>query len=213
MADAIGLVLGLLELGLATGVVALLLIALTGHASPVRDLAEGLVVPAAALSFGAAAIHLWVVPEHAAEYQPYGIAFLVAAVIQGWWAATYLRRRPDWLLRGGIVLNAGVVAVYAWSRIVGLPWGPVPGVPEQVGGADVVATLFELALIAILVVQLRPGRRIAERPVTARRAGDLRAVVIAAVCVFSFLAATAPPHGHGETGASPEPSAAGNVPP
>jgi hypothetical protein len=193
----VGFALGVLELILATSVVALIILALTGRDAPDRSLADSLVVPAAALSLGAAAVHLWAMPVHAAEFPPYGVAFIVVATFQAWWATAYLDRRPPWLLRSGLFVNTAVVAVWAWSRTSGLPWGPGANAPEPLGGADLVATSFEIGLIAILAIQLWPGRHaLRGRPLTARAAGGVRAFVIAAVCVFTFLAATAPPPGH-----------------
>jgi hypothetical protein len=199
MADVIGTLLGLLELALATLVVALIIIALTGSSGASQSLGDSMVVPAATLSYGAAAIHLWVVPHHVAEFQPYGLAFLVLGLFQARWAAVYLGQRPAWLLRLGLVVNAAVVAIWFWSRTSGLPWGPRPNTPEALGGADLAATSFELGLIAILTLQTWPRpERVRRRLVTSRVARDVRAFVVAVVCVFAFLAVTAPPNGHEE---------------
>ena len=199
MADVIGTWLGILELILATCVIALIIVALTGRDGPGQSLDDALVVPAAALSFGAAAIHVWVVPHHVAEFQPYGLAFLVLALFQARWAAVYLERRPVSMLQLGLGVNAAVVAVWVWSRSIGFPWGLTPNTPEPLGGADVAATSFELMLIAVLTFQILPARqRLRRRQVTSRFVGNVRALVIAAVCVFTFLAATAPPRGHTE---------------
>jgi hypothetical protein len=196
VADVIGTLLGVLELTLATGVVAVIIIALSRREGARQSVADSLVVPAVALSLGAAAVHLWVVPDHAAAYPPYGLAFLLVALFQARWAAIYVARRPARLLQLGIVVNAAVIAIWIWSRTVGLPWGATPNTPEPFGGADLAATSFEIGLVAILAIQLWPGRDgLRRRQVTSRVAGDLRAIVVAAVCVFTFLAVTAPQHG------------------
>jgi hypothetical protein len=199
VADVVGTLLGVLELTLATGVVALILLALSRRDEGRQSLAESLVAPAVALSLGAAAVHLWVVPEHAAEFQPFGLAFLVVAIFQARWASIYVARRPRRLLQLGLLVNAAVIAVWVWSRTAGLPWGATPNTPEPFGGADLTATSFELGLVAILALQLWSGRdEHLRRQVTSRVAGDVRALVVAAVCVFTLLAVTAPPHGHVE---------------
>ena len=196
VADVVGTLLGVLEVTLATGVVALIIVALSRRDEARPSLADALVVPAVALSLGAAAVHLWVVPDHAAEFAPYGLAFLVVAIFQARWATIYVARRPSSLLRLGLVVNAAVIAIWIWSRTAGLPWGATPNTPEPLGGADLAATSFELGLVAILAIQLWPGRdELRRRQVTSRVAGDLRAIVVAAVCVFTFLAVTAPQHG------------------
>lgn len=202
MADVVGTWLGVLELFLATSVVALIVVTLTRGDGPSQSLGESLVVPAATLSFGAAAIHLWAMPSHVVEYQPFGLAFLILALFQARWAVAYLGRRPAGLLGLGLAVNAGVVAVWVWSRTSGLPWGPGANTPEPVGGADLAATCFELGLIAILILQIWPARDgLGRRQVTSRVAGNVRAFVIALVCVFTFLAATAPLHGGVDAGA------------
>jgi hypothetical protein len=199
VADVVGTLLGVLELTLATGVVALIIIALGRRDVAGESLVDSLVVPAVALSLGAAAVHLWVVPAHTAEFQPYGLAFLVVAIFQARWASVYAGRRPAWLLGLGLAGNAAVIAVWVWSRTAGLPWGATPNTPEPFGGADLIATAFEVGLVAILVFQLWSSRHAhSRRHVTSRMAGDMRALVVAAVCVFTLLAVTAPPHGHVE---------------
>lgn len=194
----VGTLLGVLELTLATGVVALIIIALSRRDDARQRLADSLVVPAVALSLGAGAVHLWVVPYHAAEFPPYGLAFLAVATFQATWASIYVTRRPPWLMRLGLVVNAAIIAVWVWSRTAGLPWGVTPNTPEPFGGADLAATSFEIGLVAILAIQLWLLRdELRRREVTSRVAGDLRAIVVAAVCVFTFLAVTAP-RGHVE---------------
>jgi hypothetical protein len=199
VADVIGTLLGVLEVTLAMGVVALIIVGLSRRDEARPSLADALVVPAVALSLGAAAIHLWVVPDHAAEFPPYGLAFLLVAIFQARWAMIYVARRPPSMLQLGLVVNAAVIAIWIWSRIAGLPWGATPNTPESFGGADLAATSFEIGLVAILAIQLWPGRDgPRRRQVTSRVAGDLRAIVVAAVCVFTFLALTAPQHGQVE---------------
>ena len=80
-------------------------------------------VVAAALSFGAAAIHFAVIGEHFAEYPPYGVAFTAFAWFQVGWAVLYLRRRTRGLAVLAIVVNLGALIVWAVSRIAGLPIG------------------------------------------------------------------------------------------
>jgi hypothetical protein len=93
----------------------------TGSATARPYLLGGL----AALSVGAAAIHFAVVFEHFAEYTLYGVFFLVIS-----WAR-----------------NAIVIAVYAASRTVGLPFGPDLHSPESVGALDVTSCVLEFGLI------------------------------------------------------------------
>src|SRR5215216_1599508 len=142
VSDLIGTLLGVLELVLATGVVALIIMSLGRRVDHRQSVAASLVIPAVALSLGAATVHLLVVPVHTAEFQPYGLAFLAVAIFQARWASVYFGRRPAWLLRLGVAANVAVIAVWAWSRTAGLPWGPAPNTPEPLGGPDLIATSF-----------------------------------------------------------------------
>lgn len=198
MVDLVGTSLGILEIVLATSVVAVTIVALTTRESRDQTLGDALVAPAAALSLGSAVIHLLVMPAHAAAFPPFGLAFLGVAAFQARWALAYRRYRSRAMLWSALAINAGVVAVWVWSRTSGLPVGPTPNVAEPPGAADIAATAFELGLCLIVALQLGLARdRLRARHVTSRVAAELRAVVLAAVCVVTFLAATAPTHGHG----------------
>jgi hypothetical protein len=109
---------------------------------------ERLALAAAALSLGAAIIHLSVIPSHVEEYWLFGVLFGVAAALQLAWAEG-VRRHPEHrrLLLAGAALNAVLVVVWIASRTTGLPLGEHPGVPEPVGRRDLLATVDELFLV------------------------------------------------------------------
>jgi hypothetical protein len=111
---------------------------------------EQAVVLLAALSWVAAIIHAVVVPEHWHEYRPYAVCFAVLAAAQAGWSIAVFRDPTPRLLRAGAVLCAGVVAVWAVSRTVGMPVGPEAGSPEPVGAVDVAATFAELAIVGVV---------------------------------------------------------------
>ena len=97
-------------------------------------------------SAGAATIHFAVIQPHWDEYAPFAIAFGVTGVFQLAWAAVVLVRPARLVLLAGVVVNVGVAAVWVLSRTAGMPVGPEPWTPEAVGAADIVSTLFELAI-------------------------------------------------------------------
>ena len=71
-----------------------------------------LVRAAAALSVLAAAIHVWVMPEHFAEWWDYGMFFLVIAVAQAGYAVLLLRGAPSsGLLWAGILGNLAIIVL------------------------------------------------------------------------------------------------------
>jgi hypothetical protein len=121
------------------------------------DARRAIAVPAAVLSLGAAAIHFAVIGEHLREFLLYGVLFVLTSWFQAWWAVQYVARpsrRLEWL---ALVLNLGVVGVWVWSRTIGLPIAPAPGGTEVVGTADVIATIFEIALVTLLAEVIRLG--------------------------------------------------------
>jgi hypothetical protein len=114
---------------------------------------------AAGLSAGAGLIHLAATPEHAAISWAFGAFFLGSAAFQLGWAVFYLRLPGLRLERVGVIVNAFVIGIWIWSRFVGLPVGPGLWAQEAIGLADLLATGFEAALVAILVSPLGATRR------------------------------------------------------
>lgn len=114
----------------------------------------------ALLSTSAAVIHFAVLWEHFEEFALFGVLFAATAVLQLSWASLVLLRPPSRpLLLAGAIGNAGLAGVWLLSRTAGLPIGPEPWTPEQVGVADVLATVFEVAIVcgAIALVGRRAG--------------------------------------------------------
>ena len=103
----------------------------------------------AALSLLAAAIHLWVMPEHLEEWWGYGAFFLVLAVAQGMYGLGLLRwpSRPFLLL--GVAGNLAVAMLWLVTRTTGIPLlGPHAGEAEGVGVLDLACTLAEVGIVA-----------------------------------------------------------------
>jgi hypothetical protein len=104
---------------------------------------------AAALSLLAAAMHLWVMPEHLEEWWGYGAFFLVLAFAQGLYALGLLRwppSRPYVLL--GVAGNLAVAILWLVTRTTGIPLlGPHAGEVEGVGGLDLACTLAEVGIV------------------------------------------------------------------
>jgi hypothetical protein len=137
-----------------------------------------------------AGIHFAVIPDHVGEYLPYGLAFAALAWFQAAWALAYFRWPSAPAGRVGVAVNAGVVLVWTWSRTVGLPFGPEPGVPEALGFPDICATAFEVALVALLAVAL-VDPALARVPTTFAVAAALVGSAIVAIVVLTTLALVA----------------------
>lgn len=105
----------------------------------------------AALSLGAAAIHFAVVADHFAEYALFGVFFSLIGWFQALWAIAYAIRPGNALALLAIAANAATVAIWYWAHAVGLPFGTKAGEVEPTTVTDLMATLFEVLLVAWLL--------------------------------------------------------------
>lgn len=166
--------------------------------------ARTLAILLVALTFGAAVIHLAAAPEHLQELGALGVGFPLAAALQAMWAGAWWLRPGDRLAWLGLLLNTAIALAWTWSRVVGLPTGQTPWQPEAAGVPDLASTIFEVAIVVLLVARLA-GQDVA----IARRARNLAAIatvtIVPAVGVV-FLATllavnvAAGAHGHASAG-------------
>src|SRR5258707_15162771 len=107
----------------------------------------------AAVTFIGGMSHIGAGVDHFGEFPLYTLVFCRLAVGQMTWAAMLLRPPSRRVMLLGCVFQAGIVALWALSRTVGVPIAPTPWVPEEIGVADVVETVGEIAsVIAVLCV-------------------------------------------------------------
>jgi hypothetical protein len=144
---------------------------------------------AAGLSFGAAAIHNAVIPEHFGEDPLIGLAFVAMTVMQLGWGLLYLAVPNTVVAFIGLVVNDGLIALWAWTRTFGLPIGPEPDQPEAIAFIDVTATFLEILLIVLLVITLAPqARRLLDRPL---RFGDAAIATVFGAIVIATVTGVA----------------------
>lgn len=138
-------------------------------ASPAVPFARlSLRLQAGALSVAAGVGHGLVAPEHLREWWGYGLFFALAAAGQVFFGAVLLaapwrydetggplpeRTGPERVMcLLGIVGNSAVVVLYLLTRTVGVPFlGPAAGQVEPFGAGGVVTTVFEAALVGVLI--------------------------------------------------------------
>lgn len=113
----------------------------------------------AQLVYAAAAVHLWLTPEHFEEGLLFGAAFLAIAGFQLWLAWALVLRPGPWVYRAGLWGSAAVVLTWMGTRLIPPPGA---GAPEPVDLLGVVATGMEIAAIVALASSLpsvgaRPG--------------------------------------------------------
>ncbi len=147
----------------------------------------------ACLSLGCGVIHAVVVAPHLREFPLYGWFFLAVALFQGAWAALVLMRPTRSLLLFGAVANLGIAVTWAWSRTIGLPIGPEPGVAEAIGVKDVISTTYEIVLAGVAAYAI-VARRALER-----RAGQGVVAFALIIAVVTAIAVAVPePAEHAE---------------
>src|ERR1700704_1141578 len=112
----------------------------------------------AALSVGAAFIHFAVSGGHYDVSWMHGTFFAVIAWLQIAFAIGVVLRPTRRLLTAGVLLNAGIIGVWAGSRIWGVPVGPDAWTPEPIPLADSLSSGFEAGIVALsLAVLVRPA--------------------------------------------------------
>ena len=157
----------------------------------------------AVLSLGAAAIHFAAMGEHSSISWQHSAFFGVVAWLEIAFGALIIFRPSRLVLAGGIAFNAGIVSVWAVSRTVGITFGGGTGI-EQVGFADVLATVLEGLTIIGLLVLLRVGvqrRAWAGRGVKVTMAATGFVLLPLITAGFSPALAGADGHQHGSSSA------------
>jgi hypothetical protein len=128
----------------------------------------------------AALTHLWVIPEHLAEWLPAAVFFAVVAVAQLALAGLVLHRPSQAVLVLGLAGTVALALLYVATRTVDLPflpashgaehlptaWGIGNGIPvfpgdriEDVGVPDVVCLVAEIVTVGALCAVTTPGVR------------------------------------------------------
>ena len=152
----------------------------------------------AALLVGAGVIHLVMVPSHMQASSLDGWSFAIAGWVQLLLAIGVIVKPGRWLLAATIGVNVALVALWVWSRTIGLPVGGHAGIAEEVGGVDLFAVALEAAAVLGAAVLLW-------RPTLGRDLPAASLIVASALPVLVLVAtsvAVADPsiveHGHSE---------------
>jgi hypothetical protein len=98
-------------------------------------------------SAGAALIHVMAASHHFSEWWLFGTGFVVMAVVQA--ASAVALERSGWRVAplAAVMVNVPIVALWVWSRTLGLPFGSEAGEAEAVGIADTLCTVTELVIV------------------------------------------------------------------
>jgi hypothetical protein len=155
----------------------------------------------AALSLGAGVIHFAVSGEHYDLSWVHGTFFAVIAWLQISWAIAVVLRPTRRLLTAGVLLNAGIIGVWAMSRIWGVPVGPNAWTPETVSLADALSSGCEAGIVALsLAVLVRPAvAQYKLSPAFAVPAVGIAGLGVAVISSLALTPAFASSHDHGDT--------------
>ncbi len=160
-------------------------------------------------SFGAGLVHVAVVREHLEVSVSHGVFFAVVGLAQIGWGLWALRGPVVPRARTTVLATVALIALWAVSRTVGLPFGL--GGKEPVGTADVLAVVLEVGLILCIALAARsvavPNRdgseRSAQAPLASAKfvsllaAGALAVSAVATPAMAATMAGVhAHPHGH-----------------
>ena len=167
---------------------------------------RAMLLTAGAASAGASVIHLALAPDHFNQAAVLGAGFFLAAVFQAGWAVVALDAPKRRELIVGIAGNTALIAVWAASRTVGLPFGTDPWVPEAVERTDVVAVSLEVVVVVVsaLLASGSLGNKQPDLLKTLVSVGVVPAVGL--IAVATILALSESPDGSGieqDHGAAP----------
>lgn len=109
---------------------------------------------AAVASLLAGLLHYAAAAGHRSEWTLAAWLFTLLGAFQIVWAAWVGTRRNRRLLVAGAAVNLVALAVWAFSRTVGTPFGHHAGVAEPLGGLHVAAVLTEAVIVGIVLLAL-----------------------------------------------------------
>jgi hypothetical protein len=156
------------------------------------DARRELEVDAAVLAIAAGTIHAVAAVGHA-EHLLFAAFFAALAAAQLVWGALVYRGAERRLLVAGAWGSAAVALLWLITRTIGLPFGPHAGSPEAIGPLDVLATLDEQAIVAIVIVLVRFPQL---RPRLVSGAARVGPVVGMTLAMLSLLSLTLGAHAH-----------------
>ncbi len=153
----------------------------------------------ATLSVAAGGIHLAMVPAHADEWLPAGLAFAAAAWIQIGLAVVFVARPSAMALRVSCLANVVFIAAWLISRVWGWPVGPEAFSPHAASAVDVTAVIFEATIVLVgyeLLVRPALGAKLSSG---ARVMLSIVPVAIVLVGTWAISSPGATEHSHGGT--------------
>ena len=143
----------------------------------------------AATLTGAGAIHAAVTPEHATEWAAAAAFFLLLTAAElGTAAALLSHPHSRRALHAARAISILPIAIWAYSRSIGLPFGPAAGTAEPIAIPDLIATALETAALAITLTLLRHTTRTDTGPARPRHSAHTTAIALTAILAGTAIA-------------------------
>lgn len=122
-------------------------------------------VRATVLAVSLGLIHMLATPLYFDQWLGYGVFFFTAAVLQVMFSMALAVSPPNRaLLWIGIAGNVSIIALWAVTRTLGVPFGPMAGEVLPIGLLDGLAQILEVTQIVHLAVLLNQFDRLDGRP-------------------------------------------------
>jgi hypothetical protein len=150
------------------------------------DARRELEVDAAVLAIAAGTIHAVVAASHAQEYWLFAVFFAALAAGQIAWGAVVYKGAVRRVLVTGAWANLAVVLLWLFTRVVAVPLGPEAGERETVGVLDVLASVDELVVVAIVFALVRFPRLRPRLVGAAARVGPVLGMTLAIASLVSL---------------------------
>jgi hypothetical protein len=138
----------------------------------------------ATLAAAAGVIHLVMVPSHAGEWLPEGIAFAAAGWLQIALAIILVTKPSRVALRVSCLANIVFIGAWVVSRVWGLPVGPEAFVPHAASFVDITCVVLEALLVMV-------GYELLVKPEMGAKLGDGARVALSVIPVGVLVLATA----------------------
>ncbi|MDQ6806040.1 MAG: hypothetical protein M3065_13985 [Actinomycetota bacterium] len=135
----------------------------------------------AGVSFVAGLIHIAASIDHYQEFPLYTPVFALMATCQIAWALAIARWCSRRVLIVGVALNVAIIGLWVVSRTVGVPIASRPWAPEEIGAADLMATIAESAIVVGATCVLMSLRSALAQRLLARLAPVLLVVIFLSV--------------------------------
>ena len=139
---------------------------------------------------GSAAIHAALVPEQLTQWPAAGTFFILLTAAELAVAGLLLTRQRQATLIAAVVVSAGPLLLWLYSRTIGLPVGPTAHRPDAIGIPDIICCAVEIIALLIAIRLLGQAGRPAPRPAGTTHTRWLGLVAIIAATAIGIAGAT-----------------------